>query len=306
MKKRYALVLPFVLFTLLLQAQQIGELPAKWTYNYDGFWAGGITTLESDGTSEVEGLTYHRLQVTSFWEDRVFPGNFDTINLTSILLRSGNGIVSCYVGNAFIDTLVNFNAAIGTGWTMPMPFFSEEYRLYAVVADTGHLLLTGQSHKWLAVDYTRVVNGIPDAFSTRDTVLEQIGNLHDFLLPWDPHDRAVDAGMGGPLRCYQAAGASMLSFNGFTCNTPVETAEQFAVSGIKCIPNPFQNELTITSETDLHILTIMDITGRPVLRLDGKQSLSTRIDTHEVAPGMYWLVAEGKNGERAFQKIIRQ
>ncbi len=117
MKKRYFSTLLFWGFCVSAFAQQIGELPAVWHYSYDGLSQTGSMLLERDGEAEIGGETYVQLKRTAYYTHRIFL-NTDTILFPPILLRSENGIVSCYDGSNYIDTLINFNTEPGDSWVI--------------------------------------------------------------------------------------------------------------------------------------------------------------------------------------------
>ncbi len=303
MKKRYFPTFLLSVLCFSAFAQQIGELPARWTYFYDGFWVAGPTIVEHDGTAEVDGLTYTRLSRVGIWSSRAGSSGPDTLILPPLLLRSENGIVSGYDGEMYIDTLINFNTTPGNYWKID--FGPEE--LAAVVTDTGHVDMLGRSLKWMGVNYHWFFNGAPEELIYQDTIFEQIGNTNDYLLPWDYFYRGIDGGQGGQLLCYEEQGEVTIFFNGTTCTPPVNTSVPVADNSLNCTPNPFHHELTLTSETPIQSVSVVDLAGRSVLQAKCNASdTSYRLNTSTLPAGLYWVIVKNDDGKTAIRKVVRQ
>lgn len=252
----------------------------------------------------IHGKAHVRLSRTGFWTHRSGI-DVDTVILEPLFLRSENGIVSCKDGIYYVDTLVNFNLVPGQYWRIVFNA-NPIGGMRATVKDTSHIELLGRSLKRMEVEYRAIYNDGSLGYAWRDTILEQIGNLRDYILPWDGGRRAVDGGEGGKINCYEEYDESSIAFNGGSCALAVATSEPDKPIRINFAPNPFQEKLTITSEEGLHSISIFDLTGRLILQAEGKNAYEKRIDTSLLPPGLYCILVENEIGQKAMRKVVRQ
>ncbi|MDZ4680201.1 MAG: T9SS type A sorting domain-containing protein [Saprospiraceae bacterium] len=173
------------------------------------------------------------------------------------------------------------------------------------MTDTGHHQWNNQALKWMAVEYTFLVEGA-ESFLVQDTIVEQIGNINEYLLPWDYYERAIDGGQGGPLVCYQEAGEVATGFNGAICNI-TQTIVPDQKDAFAVWPNPFQNELTITSKIGMQSILIVDLTGRPVLQAKWNGTVTSyRLETSTSPSGLYGVIVKSETGSVVIHKVVRQ
>ena len=78
-------------------------------------------------------------------------------------------------------------------------------------------------------------------------------------------------------------------------------------NSIEVFPNPFDNEINVFTnglEIKDQTIVIMDMTGKIILKLKNDRS-KLSLNLSELSPGIYFLTATGKNGNRAAAKIIK-
>jgi hypothetical protein len=173
-----------------------------------------------------------------------------------------NGVIFLRYQNQW-DTLYNFNAQVNEHWRMAkQPFTSvcpENSRLK--VTATGNKIINSETRKYVVVDFCN-----PDLSSLgiQDTILENIGFIGSYFLPYDQFDGAVDGNEGGPFRCYSHDNFATYAphFSG-ACDNLIGLEGEASESIFTLYPNPVQDEIHLTEElkTKFTTYTIYSLFG---------------------------------------------
>ncbi|MCC6369999.1 MAG: T9SS type A sorting domain-containing protein [Bacteroidia bacterium] len=73
----------------------------------------------------------------------------------------------------------------------------------------------------------------------------------------------------------------------------------------KVMPNPFKENITVSSNLNITTLVIQDLLGKEVLRFSDK-TFSKQISLSELKSGVYFITAEFDNNNRITHKIIKE
>jgi hypothetical protein len=289
----------FILFSISIHAQNWSPSGANWTYSYYGFFPGYVDVLYSgdtiiDGqTSKMLTKTFHGIDWNMTLVSNVFAKDYTYEN---------NGVVYIRYQNQW-DTLYHFNAQVGDHWRMakqPVANVCPQNSRLNVLA-TGNKLINNETRKYLVVDFCN-----PDLSSLgwgQDTIVENIGFIGSYFLPYDQFDGAVDGNEGGPFRCYTDDDFATYAphYNG-ACDYIVGMEELSGSSSFIIYPNPIQNDIHIPFDF------INKFTRYTLYSLDGKihqmGSMSENIPVHNLKSGNYLLEISNES-EKKFAKILK-
>jgi|LakMenE18May10ns_1017289.scaffolds.fasta_scaffold01279_1 hypothetical protein len=289
----------FILFSISIHAQNWSPSGANWTYSYYGFFPGYVDVLYSgdtiiDGqTSKMLTKTFHGIDWNMTLVSNVFAKDYTYEN---------NGVVYIRYQNQW-DTLYHFNAQVGDHWRMakqPVANVCPQNSRLNVLA-TGNKLINNETRKYLVVDFCN-----PDLSSLgwgQDTIVENIGFIGSYFLPYDQFDGALDANEGGPFRCYTDDNFATYAphYNG-ACDYIVGMEELSGSSSFIIYPNPIQNDIHIPFDF------INKFTRYTLYSLDGKIHqmgyISENIPVHHLKSGNYLLEISNES-EKKFAKILK-
>lgn len=289
----------FILFSISVHAQNWSPSGANWTYSYYGFFPGYVDVLYSgdtiiDGqTSKMLTKTFHGIDWNMTLVSNVFAKDYTYEN---------NGVVYIRYQNQW-DTLYHFNAQVGDHWRMakqPITNVCPQNSRLNVLA-IGNKLINNETRKYLVVDFCN-----PDLSSLgwgQDTIVENIGFIGSYFLPYDQFDGAVDGNEGGPFRCYTDDNFATYAphYNG-ACDYIVGMEELSGSSSFIIYPNPIQNDIHIPFDF------INKFTRYTLYSLDGKihqmGSMSENIPVHHLKSGNYLLEISNES-EKKFAKILK-
>jgi len=120
--------------------------------------------------------------------------------------------VTYILNNNKFDTLYYFSAKINDRYKVTgMLNESKKDDSYAVVADTGSVIINSARLKWLAVDYNFKTSS--NQITLRDTIIETIGATKYYFLPYDYINGMLDANQGGSLNCFHDSILGVYSSN---------------------------------------------------------------------------------------------
>jgi hypothetical protein len=291
------ILLLFLLFSMSFQAQNWSPAGANWKYSYNGFFPGYVDILYS-GDTVIEGQSAKILSKTFNgidWSMTVVSNN-----IGKEYTYENNGVIYLRYQNQW-DTLYHFNAQIGEHWRMAkQPFTSvcpDNSRLKVLA--TGNKTINNETRKYVVVDFCH-----PDLSSLgwgQDTIVENIGFIGSYFLPYDQFDGAVDGNEGGPFRCYSHDNFSTYAphFSG-ACDYIVGVDE--LTSSFTVYPNPVQDEIHLSQDC------VTRFSQYSIYSLDGKiqQSgpLTQAISLHELTSGNY-LVEIANESQKQFAKILK-
>lgn len=292
-------LLLFLLFSISFHAQNWSPTGANWKYSYYGFFPGYVDVLYS-GDTVIEGQPSKILSKT-------FTGMDWTMTLVSNFIGNeytyeDNGVIFLRYQNHW-DTLYHFNAQVGEHWRMAkQPFTSvcpENSRLKVLAI--GNKTINNETRKYVVVDFCN-----PDLSSLgiHDTIVENIGFIGTYFLPYDQFDGAVDGNEGGPFRCYSHDNFATYAphFSG-ACDYLVGLEEVTDVQTTFSIyPNPVGNEIHLSKE---HASAFTNYT---IYSLDGKiqqtGSLSEVIRLDYLGKGNFLLELTNEK-QKQFAKLIK-
>lgn len=279
-------------------AQNWAPIGAQWHYSYYGFFPGYVD-IAYTGDTLIDGQVTKKLSKT-------FHGLGWGMGVTSYSIGTeytyeANGVVYLRYQNQW-DTLYNFNAQVGDSWRMakqPITNVINQNSRIKILA-TGNLIINNETRKYLVAEKCDSTN-IPLGWFT-DTLIENIGFLHDYLLPYDQFDGAVDGNEGGPFRCY--------SDNNFAtykpsylevCDYIMGTTELEANATFQIFPNPVSDQINIP------VSYLDEYKTYQILSSEGKmlQSGETtpQIEAAKLPAGNYTLLIENKTQKR-YAKVL--
>jgi hypothetical protein len=289
----------FILFSISIHAQNWSPSGANWTYSYYGFFPGYVDVLYSGDTiidgqsSKMLTKTFHGIDWNMTLVSNVFAKDYTYEN---------NGVVYIRYQNQW-DTLYHFNAQVGDHWRMakqPVANVCPQNSRLNVLA-IGNKLINNETRKYLVVDFCN-----PDLSSLgwgQDTIVENIGFIGSYFLPYDQFDGAVDGNEGGPFRCYTDDNFATYAphYNG-ACDYIVGMEELSGSSSFIIYPNPTQNDIHIPFDF------INKFTRYTLYSFDGKIHqmgyMSENIPLHHLKSGNYLLEISNES-EKKFAKILK-
>ncbi len=241
-KTMKTLILSVILLSSFAGRSQTWCLPgANWKYSYmNGFGTEGYTQIQYFGDTVING------QLSKILDKHIYAFNYQ--NSQAVDIDAGkeytfetNGIVYLWYNNDW-DTLYNFNASVGESWRMAKQPFTNacDSNSTLTVTAIGSKVINSQTLNYLVVDFS-----FPNGFS--DTIVEKIGFINSYLLPYDFCNGSLDANEGGPFRCYQD--------NNFTTYKPHFAESCDFILGLynidselnlQLFPNPASETLTIS------------------------------------------------------------
>ncbi|MFM8596483.1 MAG: T9SS type A sorting domain-containing protein [Flavobacteriales bacterium] len=288
----------FLLFSGFSLAQNWAPSGAQWHYSYYGFLPGYVDITYS-GDTLIDGQVTKKLSKT-------FHGLGWGMDITSYSIGTeytyeANGVVYLRYQNQW-DTLYNFNAQVGESWRMAKQSFTNvaPQNSRIKILETGTLIINNETRKYLVAEKCDSTN-ISIGWLT-DTLIENIGFLHDYLLPYDQFDGAVDGNEGGPFRCY--------SDNNFAtykpsylevCDYIMGTTELEGIASFQIFPNP------VTDYINIPVSLIQEYNYFRILSNEGKvihqgQTTAT-LDVANLPAGNYTLLIESPTQKR-FAKVL--
>lgn len=287
-----------ILLPIKLFAQNWAPTGAQWHYSYYGFFPGYVDiaytgdTLIEGQASKILTKTYHGLG----WNQSITSETFGYE-----YTYEESGVVYLRYENQW-DTLYNFNAQVGDSWRMakqPITNVVAQNSRIKVLA-TGNLNINNETRKYLVVDKCDSNNISLGWFN--DTIIENIGFLHDYLLPYDQFDGAVDGNEGGPFRCY--TDNNFVTYKpSYTevCDYIMGTEELTANASFQIYPNPVSDWIQIS------LNVVNEYLKYSIYSSEGKKvqtgQMSEQIDVSNLPSGIYTLLIENQTQNR-FAKVL--
>jgi hypothetical protein len=289
----------FLLFSASFHAQNWSPTGANWKYSFYGFVPGYIDVFYT-GDTLIAGQSAKILS-------KYFAGLDWNMNVVSNLIGNeytyeDNGVIFLRYQNQW-DTLYHFNAQVGDHWRMvKQPFTSvcpENSRLKVLA--TGNKTINNETRKYLVVDFCN-----PDLSSLgiQDTIVENIGFIGSYFLPYDQFDGAVDGNEGGPFRCYSHDNfATYAPHFSEACDYIVGLEEENSSKATFSIfPNPVRDEIQLLKEYKSTFTTYS------IYSLDGKiqqaGSLSEVIQLDYLRDGNY-ILEISSTSKKQFAKLMK-
>lgn len=294
---RYLLI--FIILPINLGAQNWAPMGAKWHYSYYGFFPGYVditftadTIINGQASKELT-KTFHGLA----WNQSITSETFGYE-----YTYEDNGVVYLRYQNQW-DTLYNFNAQVGDSWRMAkQPFTNVVGQNSRIkILATGNLNINNETRKYLVIDKCDSNNISLGWFN--DTLIENIGFLHDYLLPYDQFDGAVDGNEGGPFRCYSDNNfATYKPSYTEVCDYIMGTEELNANASFQIFPNPVSNWIQIPFNyvNEFMKYSIYSSEGKIVQM----GQTSEQIDVSNLPAGSYTLLIENLTQNRYAKMLV--
>jgi hypothetical protein len=308
------IVKPFVIITFILLsfhhsiAQSWAPAEAIWRYNFIGLGGQGYIQITYVKDTVIEGTNCKRLNKRKFQEN-AFTGTTQSYNIGSIFTYESNGIIFIRYGGTF-DTLYNFNAVPDESWNVPgnSPVNTCNTVSKVVVIDTATIQINNISLRRLIVDYR--YNNNSSSF-LRDTLIERIGSLRQYMLPWDICLGMVDGNEGGELRCYADHVVGEFKHNFFSdCTVLIGIDESKYTSAIRLFPNPVENILFMSFDeaepsNAIFKVYIYDIFGKLWFITETNDINNVRVNMTEINRGTYFVAVTNEGNIQYRGKILK-
>ncbi len=291
------LLLLFLLCSGLSFAQNWAPNGAQWHYSYYGFFPGYVDIAYSSDTL-IDGQVTKKLTKT-------FHGLGWGMDVTSYSIGTeytyeANGVVYLRYQNQW-DTLYNFIAQVGDSWRMAkQPFAnvaSQNSRLKVIA--TGTKVINSSTLKYVKVEF---VDPQMNPLGFEDTIVENIGFIGSYFLPYDMFDGAVDANEGGPFRCYSDNNFAIYKPNYLeVCDYIMGTTELEGSASFQVYPNPVSDQINIpeTLIQEYNHYRILSSEGK----LIQKGQTTEQIEVANLPAGNYTLLIESQSQKR-FAKVL--
>jgi hypothetical protein len=288
-----------LLFSVSFHAQNWSPSGANWKYSYYGFFPGYVDVFYT-GDTVIEGQSAKILS-------KNFAGMDWSMTVVTTLIGKeytyeNNGVIFLRYQNQW-DTLYHFNAQVGDNWRMAkQPFTSvcpENSRLKVLA--TGNKTINNETRKFVVVDFCN-----PDLSSLgmQDTIVENIGFIGSYFLPYDQFDGAVDGNEGGPFRCYSHDNFATYAphFSGACDNIIGMDEVNLTKRTFTIYPNPVSNEIHLSNEY------ASAFTHYIIYSLDGKiqqeGTLTETIPMDQLGSGNY-LIEISNSAEKQFARVLK-
>ncbi len=286
----------FTLFSFSFHAQNWSPSGANWKYSYYGFFPGYVAVSYTSDTI-IDGQTAKTLSKTYNGMDWSMTVVSNSIG--NEYTYENNGVIFLRYQNQW-DTLYHFNAQVGEHWRMAkQPFTSvcpDNSRLKVLA--TGNKTINNETRKYVVVDFCN-----PDLSSlgVQDTIVENIGFIGSYFLPYDQFDGAVDGNEGGPFRCYSHDNFATYAPHFFGACDFIVGMEELALT-FTIYPNPVWNEIHLSNEFTAAFTTYT------IYSLDGKiqqaGTLSETILLDHLTIGTY-LMEISNSAQKQFAKVLK-
>ncbi|MFM6947360.1 MAG: T9SS type A sorting domain-containing protein [Flavobacteriales bacterium] len=287
----------FLLFSGFSLAQNWAPNGAQWHYSYYGFFPGYVDIAYS-GDTLIDGQVTKKLSKT-------FHGLGWGMDITSYSIGTeytyeANGVVYLRYQNQW-DTLYNFNAQVGESWRMakqPFANVAAQNSRLKVIA-TGTKVINSSTLKYVKVEF---VDPQMNPLGFADTIVENIGFIGSYFLPYDLFDGAVDGNEGGPFRCFTAPNfATYKPVYWEVCDYIMGTTELEGIASFQIFPNPVTDQINIPESL------IQEYNHFRILSNEGKvihqgQTTAT-LDVANLPAGNYTLLIESPTQKR-FAKVL--
>lgn len=233
-------------------------------------------------------------------------GTYSTFVFDPLFVSESNGLVMVYcTADGAFDTLYWMNAPPGDHWQLPNePLCWNCDSLSSIlVTDTGHVVISGVTVRWSAVE---IDWGANVWFNYVDTIYDRIGFSGIYFLPVDVSNGFSDGQSGGPFRCYEDVEIAMERFP--TCDLiNVGVDEHGALwRDIGLWPNPGTGELNVDPgcANCSYEIKVRDALGRSVVAGRVDQGTAA-FDLPELAAGVYRVQLQLDNGTRRAASWIK-
>lgn len=307
---RNYLLLIFACICLQQQAQVWCTPGSIWRFGYFSMGGVGYRILSYTGDTLVAGKQCNKLKEARI----VQPANPIFNTPLYYFTHVDNQVVYLLdqaTGN--FDTLYNFNANIGDKWRLPPVSHPKCAASHITVADTGHVLIQGQSLRSFTLSQ---VQAFPTLGATGlfGVVYERIGAIDCY--PYNKYNMCsnmTDAFSSGALHCFSDHQVSDYKSNFIgSCDLYVGMEKlSLEETGVVIYPNPgrgiFQVQLPHAVAEQETWLTVSDVTGRIVKQLQLARGITGHpIDVSTLENGLYILSVQGSSQTLFSGRLLKQ
>lgn len=275
----------------------------SWTYDHFGHaWQGIIKLSKRPDFENPLGDQLTPIVFDYTVNDRTQDSVIEYQSESSIFLQKKNNLVLYYHPDSITnDTLYNFGAPPGLEWQIDLPGIKQA--IHCEVVDTGTLELEGHFYKAWAMKYT--AQYIDPGASYLDTVVEGVGNLRQFLLPWDYFEAFVDGQLGGTLRCFNDAEISWKRADIEFCvpETLRTSVKDSRAQPFLVFPNPTSEFLTFELGNELRSMKYNLISSLGLIRSGSVTDQS--LDVRDLVPGIYFLQLKSPTGWKGITRFLK-
>jgi hypothetical protein len=293
------LLLFFLLFSGFSFGQNWAPNGAQWHYSYVGFFPGYVDIAYTSDTI-IDGQAAKKLTKTYHglgWGMGIYSSE-----IGAEYTYEANGVVYLRYQNHW-DTLYNFSAQVGDSWRMAKQPLIDNIippNSRMKVLSTGTITINNEARNYFVIDKCDS-NNMSFGFS-QDTLIENIGFMRDYMLPYDQFDGAIDANEGGPLRCYAHNNfATYQPLFTEVCDYIMGTNELNASASFQIYPNPVSDQINIPAAyaTEFKAYSIYSTDGKLVQ----SGQTSEQIAVAKLPIGNYTLVIQNKTQSR-YAKVL--
>lgn len=295
-------------FPIWVYAQSWAPPEAVWYYNFFGLSGQGYVRITYVQDTIINGVSCKQLN-KRLYQENTFTGTVQSYNIGSVFTYENNGVVFIRYSGVF-DTLYNFNAIPGESWHVPgtSPVSACNAVSRIEVIDTATVFFHQVPLKLLIVHYHYFETGHPFV----DTIIERIGSLRQYMVPWDICLSLADGHEGGELRCYSDNLIGEFKHNFYSPCTAIIGIEEMneTAAHLTVFPNPTANVVYIVSnkhitKEDTFYITLKEVTGR-ILQSYPASPINTPVDLANYPPGIYYLhIANRRSGQMICRSILK-
>lgn len=281
------------LLTLSAEAQNWVYPGSEWKYDYYNYAvnATGYVRINYTGDTLIGNRNCQKL----FRESNSYSfayNMYGTISIGYLFTFDSANVVYIHNGNGF-DTLYNFNAVPGDHWEMTggTGNLQCDPNSRVVVLDTGMMQINAMPLRYL---YVQLDYGAQFPGPYYDTLVERVGSIVHYLLPYDLADELITYGEGGDFRCYSDANfASYKPHYPNACDFIIAGMDELSARSIQAFPNPAHESTQvrgIPAGTSAHY-RIFTADGRLVLE---GELVNETIPVAQLTEGYYLLEVQTK------------
>ncbi|MCI4668791.1 MAG: hypothetical protein MRZ79_11695 [Bacteroidia bacterium] len=296
MKNTYILLFSMLIISpFFANAQDMFKDNPSWTFRHNSFCRGGFIFWESLADTQIQGVDFKHIRRRYRLYDQCLNQEREIASSPAFLREEGGVVLAYTMFLMSYDTLYNFNLDSGEYYT-----YEDEY--VATIKGKGVDSSNTLFPDWQIVEY-KFENG----FTYTDTVLKNLGNSKQYILPTDLFRSQVDGQQGGEFVCYaNDLGEFSPGLSGTNCGALITKLDDLTTIDK---PNLYylnqSKRILITNPLEIPTeLYIYDFKGTLAFR--GSNIKEKSLD--HFSPGLYSAVLEySTSGEknRIFWKFIR-
>lgn len=189
-----SIFISFVFSSICIAQIEWAPPGSHWTYYHSNFGGELLVELSNETDTIIDEMSCQVL---------------GELYNSRIITCHENGLVQLYRSGE-LDTLFHFNADIGDSWIIyddVDPMYQTVW-IKTTVVDKGNYIIGIDTLAMYVAEieehslYNNNFENDPQFYTHIDTIVEKLGMLKEFILPWDRFNSYVDGHLGGPLRCY--------------------------------------------------------------------------------------------------------